>query len=951
MKRFLNLCKRHAVLFGAAWFVSVSLTAQSLSDSIKLPTDIVEGRLPNGLRYLLKKNNTPASRTEFRLIMHVGSVQETEQQKGGAHFLEHIAFGGTRHFPNRGAVQYLESLGMKYGQDINAFTGFDRTIYMFAVPSDQQKKTGYQKPLLILKDWLTDMTINPERVQTEKGIILEELRGYDIGDDFYDLKIGQGIFKEHMPLGNTEDIRSMTAETLRDFYQTWYVPELATLMVVGDINPKAMERSIRRMFNFKRKKKAETDLPAYPLVYSVGTQIYEVVDSLQLSDEVELMIPHPCIVTRTLDDVRRQAMGDVLVSAIVHRFHKKRIPCDVSNKWYLSDKEHLVFSVKEGPDNDLSERIAALSNELKSININGFHPKEVERAVNNVIRQLESVDYDGVCSSYWCEELTDYVLSGDCHLSDSAQIAKVTESLRQIDTRDLQNLLYEWMAYRSDALLVAGRVHPYRSERLTEDYIRKAWRNGEKLPCQPFVYEEKVEEPVLAEMPACLDTVRGFDPSCIASSRTYPELGIRDVRLTNGIRVIMKPTSGDGNILFTSLAPGGLSSIPADRFYQLESMASYIDLGGIAKADYSQLQDYLYQQNMALTLTMESHWHGMMGFFESKDANTFFNLAYEKTTDPELRYADFEDIRRELRASLGKETLLDKMLSRTPDRLVSARINQLMGNTLAGADRTYDEKDIDALNLDSIACFYKRLYGEPNSMTYILCGKFDPDTLLRRFASVFSQMPRAEQPEDWSAPATNMPQQPVVERFPNDNESQTVFDCLYFGHYQPGLRNSLILKLMGGIVRNRLISDLRERESLVYSPYISLYYDGVPTATYYFDINASVENRNMPRVREVLGDILKSLRETPVPAGELKQLKQSFLINKREALDESNTATWRTNLVGLLKNGEPLEDFARYEDCLNSITPEDLMEAFRTHFDPQRSALLYMSNQEIESFD
>lgn len=949
MKRYLNFCRRHAVLFWAAWLVCVPLAAQSLSDSIKLPADIVEGRLPNGLRYLLKKNNTPASRTEFRLIMHVGSLQETEQQKGGAHFLEHIAFGGTKHFPNRGAVQYLESLGMKYGQDINAFTGFDRTIYMFAVPSDQQKKTGYRQPLLILRDWLTDMTINPERVQTEKGIILEELRGYDIGDDFYDLKIGQGIFKEHMPLGNTEDIRSMTAETLRDFYRTWYVPELATLMVVGDINPKAMERSIRRMFNIKKKKaESPSDMCTYPLVYSVGTQICEVVDSLQMRDEVELMIPHPCIVTRTLEDARRQAMGRVLVSAIVQRFHKKRIPCDVSNKWYLSDKEHLVFSVSEGPDDDLSACIAALSNELKNINVNGFHSKEVERAVTSVIRQLENTDYDGVSSSYWCDELTDYVLSGDCHLSDSVQIAQVTEALRQIDTKDLQNLLYEWMAYRTDALLVAGRVHPYRSERLTEDYIRKAWRNGEKLPCQQFVYEEKEEEPVHTETPACLEVPHDFDPSCIASSRTYPELGVRDVELTNGIRIILKPTRDEGSILFTSLAPGGLASIPADRFYQLESMASYIDLGGIAKADFNQLQDYLYQQNMALTLTMESHWHGMMGFFEPKDANAFFNLVYEKAIDPELRYEDFKDIRNELRASLGKETLLDRMLSRTPDRLVSARINQLMGNTLAGVDKACGEKDIDAMSLDSIADFYKRMYSEPNHMTYILCGKFDPDTLLQQCAAVFSKMSRAEQPENWSVPPTCLPQQPVVERFPNENKSQTVFDCLYFGHYRPGLRNSLILKLMSGIVRNRLISDLRERESLVYSPYISLYYDGVPKATYYFDINASVDNRNMPKVMAVLHDILNSLREKPVPTDELKQLKQSFLINKREALDESNTATWRTNLAGLLKNGESLEDFARYEECLNSITPENLMEAFRSHFDLDRYVLLYISNQEIQ---
>ncbi|MCM1108347.1 MAG: insulinase family protein [Clostridium sp.] len=949
MKKHIYQWLGHAALLWAACLVCAPLAAQSLTDTILLPAGIVEGRLSNGLRYILKQNGTPASRTEFRLIMRVGSVQETEQQKGGAHFLEHIAFGGTRHFPRRGAVEYLESLGMKYGQDINAYTGFDRTIYMFAVPSDRQKEDGYQKPLLILKDWLTDMTINPQRVETEKGIILEELRGYDLGDDFYDLKIGQGIFKQRMPLGHSKDISNMTHTTLREFYRKWYVPELATLVVVGDIDPQQMERQIQKMFN-QKKPKRHPDLQTYPLVYRKGTQISKVIDSLQLRDEVELMIPHPCVITRTLDDVRRQEMGSMLVSALTHRLQKLRIPCDVSNNWYLSDKEHLVFSIKERADNDLPECITALSNALKSVLVYGFHDKEVERAAKLAIRRLENTDHlHGRPSAMWCDDLTDYVLSGDTHVSDSTQVSYVVKAVEQVTSHDLQELLNEWLACKNNALLVAGRVHPYRADRLTEDYIRRAWAEGEKHPAQAFDYKETVqEEPLEVSAPACLETEYPFEDGCIAHTHTYPQLGIREVTLTNGIRLILKPTTEEGNILMTSLAPGGLASIPTHRFYQLESTASYMDLGGIAKADYDQLQDYLYASDMALSLTMDAYWHGFMGFFQLQDANAFFNLVYEKITDPELRHDDFEDIRQELRNSAGKESLLDKMLSRTQDRLLSARINQLMGNTLERDDSTPAIERVESLNLDTIADFYRRLYNEPNRMTYILCGKFDPDTLTRRFASVFARMPRVEQPAEWKVEPVKLPEQTIVERFDNDNKTQTVFDYLYFGHYEPGLRNSLILKLMNSIVFNRLISNLRERESLVYSPYISLFYDGAPKSVFYFDINASVENKNMPRVNTLVREMLQELREKPVTTDELNKLKQSFLINKREALDDNNTATWRTTLTGLVKNGESLTDFARYEDCLDSITPDDIREAFRRHVDTDKFVLLYMSNQEIQ---
>ena len=157
---------KNRYLYIAAIFIAAMLpyTACPQSTPILLPPGTVEGRLPNGLHYLILHNASPASRVEFRLIMRVGSVQETEQEKGCAHFLEHITFGGTRHFPKRSLVEYLESLGMKYGQDINAFTGFDRTIYMFAVPTDFAKDEALDRSLLILHDWLAGVTIDPEKV-------------------------------------------------------------------------------------------------------------------------------------------------------------------------------------------------------------------------------------------------------------------------------------------------------------------------------------------------------------------------------------------------------------------------------------------------------------------------------------------------------------------------------------------------------------------------------------------------------------------------------------------------------------------------------------------------------------------------------------------------------------------------------------------------------------------
>ncbi|MDE5847255.1 MAG: insulinase family protein, partial [Muribaculaceae bacterium] len=204
MKRLTSLATL-LIMFAVAFAQMPQLTPLALKPEVK------SGVLPNGLTYYILHNEQPKERANFYIAQKVGSTLETQEQLGLAHFLEHMAFGGSKHFPNRGAVAYLESLGMKYGIDVNAFTGHDRTIYMFAVPSDSLKHTGFAKPLSIIRDWMTDLTINPDRVETEKGIILEELRSTFQEDPFYDLKIGQNRFSSRMPLGTPDEVKSMTA--------------------------------------------------------------------------------------------------------------------------------------------------------------------------------------------------------------------------------------------------------------------------------------------------------------------------------------------------------------------------------------------------------------------------------------------------------------------------------------------------------------------------------------------------------------------------------------------------------------------------------------------------------------------------------------------------------------------------------------------------------------------
>lgn len=935
----------------AIFIVSMSpLIVYAQTSFIPLPAGTLEGRLPNGLRYLILRNSSPASRIEFRLVMEVGSVQETEQEKGCAHFLEHVAFGGTTHFPKRSLVEYLESLGMKYGQDINAFTGFDRTIYMFAVPADHQKEEVIDRSLLIMRDWLDGISMSSEKVENEKGIILEELRGYDLGDDFYSLKIGQGIFGHRIPLGTVEDIRKVTPQILEGYYQKWYVPSLATLIVVGDISPQDIEIKIKEGFSSLQKRPVN-GFRTYPLEYTKGIHLSEIRDSLQTKTKVELMIPHPCVVERTMEDAVMKQMGRLLVRAVSSRFQGRKLRTSVSDQWYLSDKNHLVLTVEGQNRSELLAAISATVAELNELIRHGWQEEELEDIKDDFCHQMQSGTGNlSRSSSAWCDDFVDYVISGDRYLTDTTRQEQLKTDIRKVEGSSLQALLKEWLSYYKETLLVGCSSHTGLGAPLTKEEIADAWAQGEQTECTAYSYvrPDRKEETEIAT-PPCLASRQFFDSTFIARIVEYPHTRIREVELKNGIRLVLKPTQeADTALLLTSFAPFGTSSLPDEKYPLLEGIG-YMDMGGIAKVDGEMLSDYLSQKEISLTMAMENHWHGFIGMASVAHAPEFFNLIFEKIFDPELKYDDFEEIRQELLKDYGKETMLEKMLKRAPDRLLSARMDELMGAAIPRSSNKLSIDQIKSQNLDSIAVFYKELYARPEGTTYVICGNFDTDTIMRQFVSVFGRIPASLCPSEYSYPHFELPVEKHIEGFPNDNETQTLFDYLFFGYYQPGLKSTLTLKLMRDVIRNRLISVLRERESLVYSPYISLMYEGIPWRTFYFDINASADNRNMPEIDILLKEILHKLQLQEIGEEELRNIKRSFLIAKREALNEEAPANWRTTLVGLLKNGESLADFEQYEQCLESITPATLREAFNSYLSLENYSLLYLSKNKLKN--
>ncbi|MGN0190314.1 MAG: M16 family metallopeptidase [Candidatus Cryptobacteroides sp.] len=925
----------------AALLLSIRVMAQpSLEDRILPPAGMVSGRLDNGLSYVLLHNESPTDMVECRLIFRAGSVLEDSTNRGAAHFLEHMAFGGTRHFPGHRLVDCLESMGAQYGIGINAYTGYDRTIYMFTIPSEKQ--SYMDDALLIMKDWLTDMELSEDKVDAEKGIIIEELRGYDTGDPFYDLKIGIGRYSRGIPLGTEEDIRKITSGTLKDFHDRWYTLSQATIVLVGDIDTSETEKLIRRRFGHL-KTSASDDYQEYPNLYAKGVSYAEVCDSLGRNLSLDLMIPHKSILDSKLGDCLKSSRIKLLVRALNRRLGKMGDMADVSNNWYLADKDHFCISATAQDRESLAGKISRTITELSRVASDGFYENELAEVKSDFVSSLSLPNWT-VSSEAICEEIEDAVLFDEWTVTDPEQFGFILQMIAETTSDDLQGILGSILADARESLLAACRTNALHPRGFSADEIARLWESALVAEPSEYVYEpSRREEPVEVTVPEFLLQDREYDKSAIVSRRTYPNMGMEEVVLRNGFRFLLRPTSDEEKkIQIHILAPGGLSAIPLEKFPLLEGMNGYMDLGGIegmSDDDYSSL---LGNKGIAVLAASQWYWHDVIASAPSSELRLLLNLIYRKMTAPRLNFEDFEELRAETLEHYGESSYLATVMDADPARQVAAKIDSLMGNVLCGRRMTPSKEEVAALSLDDIARYYLSLYTNPDGMSCVVCGDFETESFLREAVPVFASLERHDAPNRYGPSLFELPQEGGLYVFPNPNPTQTVFDCLLCGYYEPDLRTGLILKLMRDVIRNRLISVLRQEESLVYSPFISLFYTAVPDKIWYYDINASVDRKNTGRAFGVITDIIRDLQKNKISKKELHTLQNIFIVNKRKHLEESATANWKGQIVYMVMNAEGFEDFDNYEKVLRSITPEDLRTAFQQYLDLDSLILVSM---------
>jgi zinc protease len=790
------------LLWGTA---AAPLQAAQLQPTDPLPIDarVTVGELDNGIRFYVRANERPEERAELRLVVNAGSILEGEGELGLAHFVEHLAFRGTTNFERQELVQYLEGIGMRFGPDLNAYTSFDETVYMLTVPTDDPEilATAFQ----ILEDWASGVTFDPEEVDRERGVVVEEWRGRRgagarVLDQHLPVMLHGSRYADRLPIGDPEVLGSASADALRAFYERWYRPDLMAVVAVGDFDAAEVEALIREHFGRIPAAEAPVERPVYPVPEHAETLVNVVADPEFPVTQIEIYHKQPARSVTTLADYRgslAERLYDTMLNARLQEITQK---ADAPFLNAFSGQGSLVrsadnYTMAALVDEDGVERgLEALLMEAERVARHGFTATELDRARLNLLRSLERAhaERERSNSGAFVNAYVSHFLNGTPIPGIEFELAAARQLLPGIAVDEVNQLGRAWMTEANRVVLVSA---PEKDDVLppAPENLRGVLAAAAAVEVDP--YEDMVtDDPLVGVLPT---------PGTIVERVHHEAVDVREWRLDNGVRVLLKETDfRDDEILLRGYAPGG-HSLADDAFFFSASLASTLaQAGGLGAFSRPELQRVLAGKAASASALLTELEQQVSGSASPRDVETLFQLVYLSMTAPRYDEEPVQALVAQLRALLA---------NRSADP--SAAFQDTLQVTL-GSDHPRAQPPTAArlAELDPAAAhaFFQERFADAAGFTFVLVGNLDLDALEPLVTTWLGGLPSSGTPGEWRDTGVRPPPGVVEKVVRQGIEPRSQTQIAFHGPFEYGLDNNHALASLAEVLRLRLREVLRE---------------------------------------------------------------------------------------------------------------------------------------------
>lgn len=894
-----------------------------------LPLDarITKGSLENGLRYYILPHKKPEQRAQLCLAVNAGSVIEDEDQRGLAHFVEHMSFNGTKRFPKQELVAFLEKSGVRFGADLNAYTSFDETVYTLQIPTENSEIVG--RALSVLRDWTDAVTFDPGEIDKERGVILEERRlgrgaRMRILDKQAPVLFYKSKYAERITIGKPEIIRDASQATLLRYYRDWYRPDLMAVVAVGDFEASDMEARIRAEFSSLTAPATPRPRPDIKLPAHEDTLVSIETDREMPTTSVTLLSKLPRRPERSARDYRR-AVGEQLYSSMLNArldelLRDPNAPflaasSGTSGFVRTADVSRQTAVVKE---DGIERGFGALLEEVLRVERHGFTEPELDRAKRRLLRQFQQAakERDKTAAAEFAAEIVRNFLEDEAMPGREAELALVERFLPTFTLTELNGVAKIWGA-GSRVITVSGpptMVEPAPAAllALSKDVAAR--------DIQPYV-DAGPTEPLMKEPPA-----RG----AVASTITIPEIGVTEWKLANGVRVIVKVTDfSNDEVRMSAFSPGGTSLVRDADYISAEFADEAVSQGGLGPFDAVKLRKALAGRLAWVRSRIGELDEGLAGGASAGDVETLLQLSHLSFTAPRHDPRAFSawrtrEIERVRNSRLSPErTFYEEMLAFSAQN--HARRRPTTPEILAKID------------LDKALSVYKDRFADASDFTFIFVGNIDIERLRPLVETYLGSLPGAKRQESWRDVRVLYPNGVKTKVVQKGSEPKSLVSMTFHGSGQWSYDAENDLRSLSDALRYRLRQVLREDLGGVYGVQVNAIFSRRPRQEYRVAISFGCSPENVDKLKQAVFNEVKGLRDIGVGDEVIAKMKETR--RRAHEINLKNNGFWLSELERAYTFGDDPRRIPDIAPVLAAIREERVRAAAKKHLNPKQYVL------------
>lgn len=907
-----------------------------------LPTDpnVKIGKLANGLTYYIHKNALPAKKIQLRLVVNAGSILETPDQQGLAHFMEHMNFNGLKHFPKNDLVNYLQSIGVEFGADLNAYTSFDETVYILPIPADDSVKI--EKGFTILEDWAFNALLDTAEINKERGVVLEESRlskgaGERMRKQYFPALFNGSAYSNRLPIGKDSILQNFKPASLINFYKTWYRPNLMSVVVVGDIDPAAAEKLIVRHFaGYKNPAKIVPRPAIIPIPERKGNKAIVVTDKeqpyniLQVINYVEKAQP-----VKTWGDYRNNIVEGLFNQMVSQRFteiaQQPNPPFLAAGatfsdfiRGYNSFSAYAVLG-----DKPAQPAIRALESVTESVKKFGFLPAELERAKVNVLNGAERAnkDKDKTLSDRFVDSYVSHFLSGDPIIGIENRYQYLKSELSKITVEEINALAKRTETQQGFFALLMGAEKGKSSLPATDSLIQYVTA-ARAIPPQPY------QEKALAKTLIDRQPVAGK----IVQETKDAALGTTNLTLSNGVTVTLKPTDfKNDEIQMDSWRWGGHHVYPVADKMNAETAGTLVRSMGVKDFSPTDLRKFLAGKTVQVTPYINADDEGIEGRSSVKDLETFFQLVHVYLTQPRKDAALFQNFVN------AQKSMMDNMKS-IPQAYFSDTLSKVVYNNHPYTPIMQTAASYDQLNLDRAMAIYKEVFSNVDGLHFTFVGNLDMDKMKQYIATYLGSLPGSPAKHSYKDVGLRPAKGPLNVTVKKGAEKQSLVVMQYSGEMPYSNETDLQLSMLSEVMNIKIIEKLREEMGGIYGGGMRGGLTKRPYEHYNIGVSFPCGPENVDKLVNAFLGIVKDVCDKGIDEKDMAKVKET--LKKQYEVQIKNNDYW---LEGLSKSFIDQTDPAwilLYPAKVEGVTAAQLQQLCKKLMDTPNyiKAVLYPEN-------